>query len=247
MLREGAALTQKRAVCKARKDSARTRVVVMREDEQFVREYEGFVRGTALNTRAQLGLDAPVEDLVAFGFQGLLEARARFDASKGVSFKAFAYYRVRGAVLDGVRAMSRLPRRAYARLKAVEALDRFAEDLAEGRATTQQRPNAETNLRAIDAILGRVAAAYTIAVAHDEALEGVSSAEDTLLYEERRARVRAALEQLPDRERKLVTGHYYDGRQFDDVSAELGISKSWGSRIHAHALDLLRQALVDEE
>jgi RNA polymerase sigma factor for flagellar operon FliA len=220
----------------------------MREDEQFVREYEGFVRGTALNTRAQLGLDAPVEDLVAFGFQGLLEARLRFDASKGVSFKAFAYYRVRGAILDGVRVMSRLPRRAYARLKAVEALDRFAEDLADGRATTQQRPNAETNLRAIDAILGRVAAAYTIAVAREEAaVEGVGSPEEILLQEERRTRIRTALDQLPDRERKLVTGHYYDGRQFDDVSAELGISKSWGSRIHAHALDLLREALVDEE
>lgn len=246
-MRAGAALTQKRAVCKARRDSVFERVFAMREDEQFVREYEGFVRGTALHTRAQLGLDAPVEDLVAFGFQGLLEARARFDASKGVSFKAFAYYRVRGAVLDGVRAMSRLPRRAYARLKAVEALDRFAEDLADGRATTQQRPNVETNLRAIDAILGRVAAAYSVAVSHEEALQGAGSPEDALLHEERRARMRAALEQLPDRERRLVTGHYYDGRQFDEVSAELGISKSWGSRVHAHALDMLRRALVEDE
>jgi RNA polymerase sigma factor for flagellar operon FliA len=143
--------------------------------------------------------------------------------------------------------MSRLPRRAYARLKAVEALDRFAEDLADGRATTRQKPNVETNLRAIDAILGRVAAAYTIAVSHEEALDGVGSPEETLLHEERRARMRTALERLPDRERRLVTGHYYDGRQFDEVSAELGISKSWGSRIHAHALDLLRQALVEEE
>jgi RNA polymerase sigma factor for flagellar operon FliA len=59
--------------------------------------------------------------------------------------------------------------------------------------------------------------------------------------------MRNALRELPERERLLVQGHYYDGRQFDEVSAELGISKSWGSRIHAHALDLLRQALVEEE
>jgi RNA polymerase sigma factor for flagellar operon FliA len=246
-MRAGAALTQKRAVCKARKDSAWSRAFTMREDEQFVREYEGFVRGTALQTRAQLGLDAPVEDLVAFGFQGLLEARARFDASKGVAFKAFAYYRVRGAVLDGVRAMARLPRRAYARLKAVEALDRFAEETADGRATNLQRPNVETNLRSIDAILGRVAAAYTVAVSHEDAVQGAGSPEEALLREERRARMREALRHLPERERLLVQGHYYEGRQFDEVSAELGISKSWGSRIHAHALDLLRQALVEEE
>jgi RNA polymerase sigma factor for flagellar operon FliA len=219
----------------------------MQEDEQFVREYEGFVRGTALQTRAQLGLDAPVEDLIAFGFQGLLEARARFDASKGVSFRAFAYYRVRGAVLDGVRSMSRLPRRAYARLKAVEAWDRFAEATAEGRASTMQRPNVETNLRAIDAILGRVAAAYTVAVSHEDAAQGAGSPEEALLREERRSRMRNALDKLPERERRLVEGHYFEGRQFDEISAELGISKSWGSRVHAHALDLLRQALADQE
>ena len=220
---------------------------MMRQDEQFVREYEGFVRGTALQTRAQLGLDAPVEDLVAFGFQGLLEARARFDASKGVPFKAFAYYRVRGAVLDGVRSMARLPRRAYARLKAAEALDRFAEATAEGRATTMQRSNVEGNLRAIDAILGRVAAAYSVSLAHEDATNGAGSPEESLLYEERRTRMRTAITRLPDRERRLVQGHYFEGRQFDEVSAELGISKSWGSRVHAHALDLLRQALVDQE
>ena len=219
----------------------------MRQDDQFVREYEGFVRGTALQTRAQLGLDAPVEDLVAFGFQGLLEARARFDASKGVPFKAFAYYRVRGAVLDGVRRMARLPRRAYARLKAAEALDRFAEATAEGRAATLQRSNVEGNLRAIDAILGRVAAAYSVAVSHDDAERGAGSPEESLLHEERKSRMRSAITRLPDRERRLVQGHYFEGRQFDEVSAELGISKSWGSRVHAHALDLLRQALVDQE
>lgn len=218
-----------------------------REDEQFVREYEGFVRGTAMQTRAQLGLDAPVEDLVAFGFQGLLEARARYDASKGVTFRAFAYYRVRGAVLDGVRAMSRLPRRAYARLKAAEALDKFAEDAGKGRAMTTQRASAEANLRAVDAILGRVAAAYTVAVSHEDAAEGAGSPEEALLREERQARMRMALRQLPERERLLVQGHYYEGRQFDEVSADLGISKSWGSRIHAHALDLLRQALAEED
>lgn len=218
----------------------------MQEDEQFVREYEGFVRGVALQTRAQLGLDAPGDDLVAFGFQGLLEARARFDSSKGVAFKTFAYYRIRGAVLDGVRAMARLPRRAYARLKAIEALDSFAELTAQGR-TVPQRPNVEPNLRAIDAILGRVAAAYTVAVSHDDASEGAVSPEDTLLREERRTQMRCAIATLPDRERRLVQGHYFDGRRFDDVSAELGISKSWGSRVHARALDLLRQALVERE
>jgi len=217
----------------------------MREDEQFVREYESFVRGVALQTRAQLGLDTPVEDLVAFGFQGLLEARQRFDSSKGVAFKSFAYYRVRGAILDGVRAMARLPRRAYARLRAAEALDQFAETSAEGRAAAGVPFTGDAKLRAIDSILGRVAAAYTVAVSADDAAQGAGSPEEALLHEENLARMRSALSQLPERERRMIEGHYFEGKQFDTLSSELGISKSWGSRLHAHALDLLRRALVD--
>ncbi|HEY2734361.1 MAG TPA: sigma-70 family RNA polymerase sigma factor [Polyangiales bacterium] len=218
----------------------------MREDEQFVREYEGFVRGVALQTRAQLGLDTPIEDLVAFAFQGLLEARQRFDSSKGVAFKSFAYFRVRGAVLDGVRSMARLPRRAYARLKAAEALDQATETSAEGQAAAPQPLATDAKLRAIDSILGRVAAAYTVAVTVEDAEQGAGSPEEALLHEERIARMRKAMETLPDRERRMVEGHYFQGKQFDAISAELGISKSWGSRLHAHALDLLREALRDQ-
>jgi RNA polymerase sigma factor FliA len=217
----------------------------MREDEQFVREYEAFVRGVALQTRAQLGLDSPVEDLVAFGFQGLLEARQRFDSSKGVAFKSFAYYRVRGAILDGVRVMARLPRRAYARLRAAEALDQFTEDGPAGAAVNPAQYATEAKLRAIDTILGRVAAAYTVAVSADEAAQGAGSPEEALLHEEHLSRMRAALQQLPDRERRMIEGHYFEGKQFDMLSTELGVSKSWGSRLHAHALDLLRRALSD--
>jgi RNA polymerase sigma factor for flagellar operon FliA len=235
-------LTFERAMCKARKSAG-----VMRDDDQFIREYEGFVRGVATQTRNQLGLDTPHEDLVAFGWKGLLEARQRFDASKGVAFKSFAYYRVRGAMIDGVRSMARMPRRAYARLRAAEALDQRAEESAAGQAQALARPDPEVNLRAIDAILGQMAAAYTVAVTAEDAEEGAGSPEESVLREERKVLMLAALAKLPEREQKLIRGHYFEGRRFDEVSAELGVSKSWGSRIHAHALTLLRQALADLE
>jgi RNA polymerase sigma factor for flagellar operon FliA len=217
----------------------------MREDDQFVKEYEGFVRAIALQTRAQLGLDSAIEDLVAFGFQGLLEARQRFDASKGVAFKSFAYYRVRGAILDGVRVMARLPRRAYARLRAAEALDQATEHNGQQQGAAQRAPSAEGTLRSIDSILGRVAAAYTVAVTVEDAEQGAGSPEEALLHEERLTRMRSAVAKLPDRERHMIEGHYFQGKRFDALSAELGISKSWGSRVYAHALDLLREALFE--
>jgi RNA polymerase sigma factor FliA len=214
------------------------------EDEQFVREYEGFVRGVASQTRTQLEVHTDIEELVAAGFEGLLGARRRFDASKGVAFKSFAYYRVRGAVIDSIRKSAHLPRRAYARLKAAEALDVAAEHSGHGQVNASKL-GPDVALRAVDAILGSVAAAYTVAVSAEDAEEGAGSPEAAFLHKERMARMREAVAKLPEREQRLVRGHYIEGRRFDEVSAELGISKSWGSRVHTHALSLLRQALED--
>ena len=140
-------------------------------DDDFVREYAVFVRGVANQIKLQLSLECDSDDLVAFGFEGLLQARERFDGSRNVPFKAFAYYRVRGAILDGVRSMAYLPRRAHARMKAALAFDAESEASVEGQAAAKLKgavPTLETKLRAIDGVLGRVAAAYTTAVSSDE-------------------------------------------------------------------------------
>jgi RNA polymerase sigma factor for flagellar operon FliA len=221
-------------------------------DDDFVREYAVFVRGVANQTKLQLGLDCDSEDLVAFGYEGLLQARERYDGSRNVPFKAFAYYRVRGAILDGVRSMAYLPRRAHARMKAAIALDAESESSIDGQAAAKLKgatPTLETKLRAIDGVLGRVAAAYTTAVSSEDVggVEGTpvsASPEDAILATERRALTRKALESLPEQERILVEGHYVHGRPFDEIARELGLSKSWASRLHTRALDRLREALA---
>lgn len=212
-------------------------------DREFIEQYDAFVRSIARHTRTQLGLDCELEDLVAFAYQGLLEARRRFDPARGVQFKSFAYYRVRGALIDGVRSMAYLPRRAYARLKASEAVDSEGELIAEARAQSHQSGDAEGSLRAIDGILGRIAAAYCTATGGEGAAEEIDP-EQRLLAEEQRRQVRRALSALPDPERTLLRGHYVDGRNFDQLATELGVSKSWASRLHTRALNRMREQLV---
>lgn len=212
-------------------------------DDDFIREYEPFVRSVVRHTRTQLGLEGDPDDLLAYGYQGLLEARERFEPARGVQFKSFAYYRVRGALVDGVRAMGRLPRRAYARLRALEALDQVGESAASARPSTPP-VGLEGSLRAIDGILAKVATAYCTAVALDEQPETHRSPEASMLAKERRALTTRAIEALPDQERHLIRGHYIEGRRLDELAHELGLSKSWGSRLHSRALDRLREALA---
>jgi RNA polymerase sigma factor for flagellar operon FliA len=198
------------------------------------------VRGIVKHTRAQLGLECDIEDLVAFAYEGLIEARKRFDPARGVQFKSFAYYRVRGAVVDGVRRMAYLPRRAYARLKAAEAMDLQSEPFVETAQAGATPPDAAHALRALDEMLGHVAAAYCTAASVDD---DDADPEHSLLARERRDRVQQALAVLPEQEQFLIRGHYIEGRNFDELAAELGLSKSWASRLHTRALGRMRDAL----
>lgn len=215
----------------------------MDSDDKFVEQYSNLVSSVARKTREQLGLECELADLVGFGYRGLLEAKKRFDPSRGVQFQSFAYYRIRGAIIDGVRKMSYLPRRAHARLRAAEVLDTEAELAGETRAgVPEMRSDLAANVRAIDAILGRIAAAYSISNAAAECDSGENSPEEILIDKERKQMALKAMEELPEREKVLIRGFYLDDRSLEELAREMGISKSWACRIHGKALDQLRRS-----
>lgn len=75
------------------------------------------------------------------------------------------------------------------------------------------------------------------------ALSHEQSPEDAASDAEMRERVRLALDGLPPQEAELVRRHYLEGDRFDEVAADLGLSKSWASRLHARALSRLSKRL----
>jgi len=190
---------------------------------EFITQHEKMVHGLANRLRRELSLRGDLEDLIAFGFGGLLEARHRFDPGRGVRFQTFAYHRVRGAMLDGVRKMSQLPRRAHERLQAAAEPTPTAAPTALDRAFTRM-----SALSAGTVLQGRF---------------GDESPEAVLLKNESVTRLLQALPSLSPRQRVLVRGFYFDGRSIDAMAQELGISKSWASRLHTNALRALREAL----
>ncbi|MFA9470808.1 MAG: sigma-70 family RNA polymerase sigma factor [Deltaproteobacteria bacterium] len=190
---------------------------------EFITQHEKMVHGLANRLRRELSLRGDLEDLIAFGFGGLLEARHRFDPGRGVRFQTFAYHRVRGAMLDGVRKMSQLPRRAHERLQAAAEPTPTAAPTALDRAFTRM-----SALSAGTVLQGRF---------------GDESPEAVLLKNESVTRLLQALPSLSPRQRVLVRGFYFDGRSIDAMAQELGISKSWASRLHTNALRELREAL----
>jgi RNA polymerase sigma factor (sigma-70 family) len=126
-------------------------------------------------------------------------------------------------MLDGVRKMSALPRRAHERLKAE-------------RATTTAAPSS------LDKAFARISASLS-GETPIQGSYGEQSPETVFLKNESMQRVLQALSGLEARHRTVVRAHYFEGRPLEDIARELGVSRSWASRLHTQALRLLRGAL----
>jgi RNA polymerase sigma factor FliA len=212
-----------------------------------------FVRSIAAKIKEQLPREIEFDDLVAYGMQGLLEAAERFDGSHGTSFTTFAYYRVRGAMFDGLRGMGWLPRAEYARLRFEERASAYLANLADrdAGAAASGQPLAPTRIedevRAIADALGGVAAVFvtTMDARREEAESGslTPAPQQHLEKSERNRAIRRALDCLPPKERRLLELYYYEDRSLQEAGQVMGLSKSWSSRLHARAITLLKQAL----
>lgn len=195
------------------------------------------------------------DELVALGNAGLAEAAGRYDPTLGASFSTFAWYRVHGAIIDGLRKMTTLPRRTWAKLVALRGAAEYLENRGERDAGAAQRgAPARTPSESLSAIKDAIAAIQTVYLTSLEQLRDAGGdisaepvAQEEAIDRARLAeRLRAALAAMPERERELLTKHYFEDKNLLEAGAELGRSKTWASRLHAQAIDRLRQALQDD-
>jgi RNA polymerase sigma factor for flagellar operon FliA len=223
-----------------------------KERQKLVDANVPFVRSIAGKIKEQLPREIEFDDLYNYGMQGLLEAADRYDRRHGVSFTTFAYYRVRGAMFDGLRAMGWLPRHEYQRMRFEERAATYLQNLAERDLGAGEAPavvNLDEEVRNIAEALGGVAAIFVTSLdaqqkeAGDTATGTTATPQLAIERHERDIAVEEALAALPEKERRLLQLYYFEDRPLEEVGKLLGLSKSWSSRLHARAVDLLKEAL----
>jgi RNA polymerase sigma factor for flagellar operon FliA len=232
------------------------RRVAASDKDELVGKNLPLVQAIARKVKRTLGAAIELEDLVGYGHKGLVEAAERFDGRAGVAFSTFAYYRIRGAMYDGIRAMGWYSRADYARYRAEERANQYLQAQADREgAARAQAPGAAGSARPDPAeTLASVAEALSgIATIHITSIEAASRVPDQSLPPPDAAvdtarlsrRVREALTTLPDNERQLMELYYFGDKNLEEAGAQLGLSKSWACRLHARAVDRLRQAMDD--
>ncbi len=207
----------------------------------------------ARQLRRDAGALTPLDDLLSLGREALLHAAREYQADRGVPFRRWANLRVRGSMIDGIRRSGNVPRRVYKRLKVIEAADRVQEGLLED--VSQAPPTTpEAADQKLTEYLSRAAAAMAIGFigmrSLDERAERVAeeeeSPEDQTARAELLAILRAAIDERPEQERQLLMRHYFDDVTFEEAARELGLSKSWASRLHARAMEGLARRIKRE-
>jgi RNA polymerase sigma factor for flagellar operon FliA len=176
-----------------------------------------------------------LDDLRAFGREGLLDAARTFEQGRGVPFGAWAAIRIRGAILDGLGQWGSLPRRLLRELKALEAREWESDARRDGEAPRKAVPSPTSDRSAFTALQPNAPCAKTI--------DTNRTPEDALAKAQVVARLRELVEQLPKPERELVEGCYWGDQTVEQVSARLGKTRSWGSRRLSLAIESMRREL----
>jgi RNA polymerase sigma factor for flagellar operon FliA len=222
------------------------------EDKKVLLEkYGPYVRSLASTVRRQFSAQLELDELIAYGQIGLLEAADRFDPKVGANFLTFAHYRIKGAIYDGLRKMGVLKggdaRSAYAGERATAYLGNLSDREQGG---GNRGGSIDDDVMDISNAVAGLAMVFATSL---DGAEGLGFTDESLPVDQRleleqqRIRVRAAIEKLPEKERRLLQGYYFQGKTLEEAGAEIGQSKSWASRLHARAIERLKELLNEEE
>ncbi len=198
-----------------------------------------------------------IGDLVQDGVLGLIDAANRFDEDRGIKFETFAERRVRGAMIDALRkdAWPRGVRRQRRELDAArESLRRelghepsMAELAARVGSDEKRLSRTIVRINTIEATSPLNTGEHMDESSLPTALVPSEPESPDAAYErcETRDRVRAAIQSLPWRERKVIGLYYYGEVTMKHIGAEIGVNESRVSQLHARAIRRMRDALGD--
>jgi RNA polymerase sigma factor FliA len=214
--------------------------------EDLIFAHQGLVRAIARGIHRSFPSYIELEDLIAYGQLGLAQAARDFDPERGIQFSTFAYYRIRGAILDGANQMNWLKRTT----RAGDAYDRLSSDvLATDAADSAAGPSSEEAPWLAD-VGGKLAMVFLLSQAGDDSEQRMEVADDdaqaplaSLLDAELKQTLRALIDELPADARQLLRSTYFEGKTLKEAGEQLGISKAWASRLHARCLDQLARGL----
>lgn len=229
--------------------------------ERLILQYAPLVKYVA--GRVAVGLPANVDhaDLVSYGIIGLIDAIERFDISRNLKFETYAISRIRGQIIDELRAIDWIPRSVRAKAREVErAIGSLESSLHRPPTDGELSQELGISVDDLSTLLSQINLVSVVAL--DELMSPAEGERTSLIetIEDERApdpvmafegeEMREILSQtitlLPERERLVVTLYYFEGLTLNEIGGVLGVTESRVCQIHTKAVLDLRTKMKSQ-
>lgn len=219
---------------------------------ELLSRYLGLVHHAAREVAPRVRDAVSLEELVSAGSLGLLQSMEGFDIERGLAFSTFAMRRIRGAILDELRSRDPLSRSDRAQVRRLEsAMTELEQTLGRSPDTTEVAAHLGMDDLTVARLRQRTAAAGQVSLDGEPGTIGLADClgddagerlHAALFADERADALRAALDQLPVRERLILTRSFFEERPLRDIATELGVTESRVCQLRAQALQRLRRS-----
>jgi RNA polymerase sigma factor for flagellar operon FliA len=229
-----------------------------RAREALILQYSPLVKFVAGRVGVGLPRNVDQADLVSNGVFGLIDAIDKFEPERGFKFETYAINRIKGSILDGLRALDWVPRSVRSRAREVERSmselehrlhrtpsdEELAAHIGTGvdmvRSTLAEMSN--LGMVALDELVGPDSGAAMGDFIADPSGIGPEAA---FQAEETRHILSDAINRLPDRERLVITLYYFEGLTLAEIGEVLGVTESRVCQIHAKSVLSLRNRMAE--
>lgn len=214
--------------------------------ESRIENHQPLVVSLAQQIHKRLPRFITYDDVVSYGQVGLAQASRTYQPQPGTKFSSYAYYRIKGAIYDGIARMNWTTRAEYRKYKAMQ----MANAAVAANSDDSTEPSQESDARWFANNVESLAMVYVFSSADSEnpfenQLLGDDVAPDEAAENnELSQKLHEAIKNLPDDEKQLVTLTYFEGQSLAEAASQLGKSRSWGSRTHARILKTLGSELL---
>ena len=225
------------------------------DKNDLLKRFAPLVRHVVERVAATLPRNVDHEDLYSAGVLGLLDAHAKFDTRKGVKFETYAVWRIKGAVLDQLRALDWASRSMRRKARNLDGITRKL-DQKLGRAASEEEVARELKMsredfyRLLDHVRGAVLVSLDEARTNDGEDQGTLAdhladpnsidLESRLEDDQTKRMLLRTIDLLPEQERLVVALYYYEHLTLKEIGRTLGISESRVSQVHTRAMSRMK-------
>lgn len=223
--------------------------------DALIVQYIYLVRYVVGRVKVSLPAVISVEDITGYGVEGLINAVERFSPQKNTRFETYALIRIRGSILDKIRAQDFLPRSVRKKIKDIkQATEILKQELGRVPTTSEIANYLDMDVEKVNQIISEdvtVTSIYDKRGSSEDSMEIIDTIEDSnkLNPQERmeeknvKTDLQKALQRLPERERVLMVLYYQENMTMKEIGETLGMSESRVCQLHAQAIMKLKNIL----